>query len=235
MDCTEGENCPTKEELEFIPNEDFKGNYGKLIDSRDKQEYKTVVIGNQTWMAENLNYNYKDGNHSFCFADDPYYCTKYGRLYTWLAAIGKAEECNPNEECKLDEDKIQGICPDGWRLPNRNDFVILISQADPEVDLTKDFVYSRKAAVALLDVSFRGGENLLGFSAQLSGDLFFHRHDYNGFGSYGRYYGSDSDFYLYSEKYGYEENNYNANSSLTSPTECAPTMAFAVRCIKADD
>lgn len=68
---------------------------GTIKDSRDGKTYKTVKIGNQTWMAENLNYE-TDG--SWCYGDAPANCRKYGRLYTWNAA-NKA-------------------CPNGWHLPN---------------------------------------------------------------------------------------------------------------------
>jgi uncharacterized protein (TIGR02145 family)/uncharacterized repeat protein (TIGR02543 family) len=80
--------------------------YGEL--NYGGQKYKTVKIGTQTWMAENLNYKPSSGN-SWCYNDEDSYCTQYGRLYDWSTAMD--------------------VCPVGWHLPSRDEWGILAKYA----------------------------------------------------------------------------------------------------------
>jgi len=74
-----------------------------ITDSRDGQTYETVVIGNQTWIAKNLNFETATG--SKCYNDNTLNCTLYGRLYDWETAMN--------------------ACPAGWHLPSDFEWVVL--------------------------------------------------------------------------------------------------------------
>lgn len=81
----------------------------------DGNTYKTVKIGNQVWMAENLkSTHYSDGSsiNYRNYDNDTANATLYGRLYTQLAATNGLAGSNTNPG------NIQGIAPDGWHLPS---------------------------------------------------------------------------------------------------------------------
>ena len=115
--------------------------YGEMTDARDGQVYKTVKIGNQTWMAENLNYSDSVKTpsllgHSWCHDNDSKKCKVAGRLYDWAAAIdteklyddGNGIDCGIGAYCVV-PDNAQGICPDGWHLPKSAEWKTLLSVA----------------------------------------------------------------------------------------------------------
>ena len=97
----------------------------EFCDSRDGKIYRYTNIGQQTWMAENLNYAI-DGYGSRCYANISSNCDRYGREYTWAAAVGEQEsKCGVGKRCHLPEGNIQGICPKGWHLPSADEWNVL--------------------------------------------------------------------------------------------------------------
>ena len=119
---------------------------GTFIDSRDGQTYKTVRIGDQTWMAQNLNYKIDKNS---CYNNNNKNCEKYGRLYDWNTAT-KA-------------------CPEGWHLPSREEYEQLMITACGKVGCEKELNSN-------IDWVYNGnnGDDSLGFSAFPAG--YYGRH-----------------------------------------------------------
>jgi len=76
-----------------------------LRDERDAKTYKTVKIGSQRWMAENLAYRPKNGNY-LAYDNDSANIAKHGYLYDWETA--------------------EIACPSGWHLPSDEEWSKLI-------------------------------------------------------------------------------------------------------------
>ncbi len=99
----------------------------------DGNKYQTVQIGAQLWMRENLKTtHYADGTvlmdgtgagdlsddftskYQFAYGDDESNVSAYGRLYTWAAVM--------NGESGGDPGRVQGVCPDGWHVPDDDEW-----------------------------------------------------------------------------------------------------------------
>lgn len=95
-----------------------------ITDDRDGKTYNTVQIGDQCWMAQNLNIgtminvgNDQDNNgtiEKYCYYNTEGICTIYGGLYQWNEMMGYSTTQG-----------IQGICPQGWHLPGLSDWGLL--------------------------------------------------------------------------------------------------------------
>ena len=147
-----------------------------FTDARDGQTYKTLTVGTQTWMAENLNY---ETANSYCYNDNSANCTKYGRLYTWGAA--------------------KTACPSGWHLPDTTEWKTLFSA----VGGVEDEYYAKEwngAGTALKSTSgwseYAGesgnGTDALGFSALPAGLRYYNGYYYYE-GHYAGFWGSTED------------------------------------------
>jgi len=96
---------------------------GELEDVRDGKRYKTVSIGDQEWMAENL--NYKADSIGTCYQDNQANCKLLGRLYTWAEAMELEKDYN--EKHLEYGTPLTGICPEHWHIPTQNDWDKLVA------------------------------------------------------------------------------------------------------------
>ena len=193
---------------------------GWMVDPRDKQLYRVVTIGEQIWMAENLNYKTENSWCGGGSGENEGDCSKYGRLYTWAAAVGKSEdECGYGKTCGL-SGKVRGVCPEGWHLPDNTEWSKLFTAVGGRSTAGKKLKSQTGWA------SNGNGTDAYGFSAFPAG-----RRDYNGYfydEGHNAYFWSasedDSDFacrmYL----------NYLSENAILYDTN--KDDAFSVRCLK---
>ena len=217
-------------ECRFNPNI----TYGTMTDSRDNKVYKTVKIGNQVWMAENLNYADSVKTPSlmgknWCYANKAENCAVTGRLYTWAAAIDSvklATDADNPQDCGFDKTwnctlpaKVQGICPDGWHLPTQVEWNTLFAEVGGALGAGKIL----KAQTGWYDSG--NGTDSVGFSALPAGG----RDNGGQFGADGNsaYFwctNSSGSFYA-----SYMSLDYNVYAGLEYGLK---DTAFSVRCLK---
>jgi len=112
-----------------------------LVDKRDNQEYKTVLIGTQCWMQENLNMgkmvkNMEQANNEeiekTCYENYKKNCKLYGGLYTW-------------DEAMMYLKNESDICPSGWHIPSNDEWSELntflgTKMSGQQMKVTKDHI-----------------------------------------------------------------------------------------------
>ena len=173
---------------------------GTFTDNRDGTVYKTIRIGAQEWMAENLKYIPEDGagfngNNS---NKDPRYAVygytgsdvseakttdnfaTYGVLYNWPAALDRSI---PADEEPDKEGPVQGVCPEGWHLPSFAEWIQLVTfmgdkpasklkSAGPEWSSSPGIVSTNESRFSALPGGWKNRDN------------------YEGIGEFGRWWSS---------------------------------------------
>ncbi|WP_290940648.1 FISUMP domain-containing protein [Fibrobacter sp.] len=109
------QNMPKYSSARMYVYDTTKVTLGALADYRDGKIYITITIGNQTWMAENLNFKTEN---SYCYNNNESYCDKYGRLYTWIK--------------EMYEITMKDVCPQGWHLPTIAEWNVLYKELNAE-------------------------------------------------------------------------------------------------------
>ncbi|MCQ2089567.1 MAG: fibrobacter succinogenes major paralogous domain-containing protein [Fibrobacter sp.] len=235
----------SSEETSVKDGSKYDASANTLTDLRDGQVYKTVTIGTQIWMAENLNYAYKGVKYSYssytsdstswCYGNKASNCEKYGRLYTWSAVMDSAAQFSVNAGTRCGYGKTctpnsphRGICPEGWHVPTNEEYSTLYT-----------YIGGSSTAGSLLKSTsgwndYNGmsgnGSDKYGFSVLPAG------YRYNG-GNYngGNFYGEGSYAYMWSASefnngYAcYQTFNYSYNGVGQDGDK---ERGFSVRCLK---
>ena len=212
--------------------------YDSIIDERDNKVYKTIKIGNQTWMAENLNYadsSKAEGlkGRSWCYDGKSENCNVTGRLYTWAAVMDSAgtfsknsKNCGVGKRC-LQTFPMQGICPSGWHVPMEAEWDSLYRAIKVESGRKG---YILKSQIGWKSYGYTAnGIDSVGFSAIPAGGKFD-----DGFKQIGEY----SYFWTATEngkndasgKYFY----YNSTSTFTKQ-DLNKDVGLSLRCVKNSD
>lgn len=162
---------------------------GTFVDERNKKTYRYVAMGNLIWMAENLNFKIED---SWCYDDKKANCKKFGRLYTYDAAMN--------------------ACPDGWHLPSLNEWKNLFSVVEGErIDDLGLGIMKSKVAKKLKSTNgwsdwfengtrSGNGDDVYGFAALPAGTRTMHD-DFNALGEYAFFWTSTEYHTAYDPKY----------------------------------
>jgi uncharacterized protein (TIGR02145 family) len=123
----------TDEVVSITAGSIFSGDCPELIiDPRDNQSYSVVQIGDQCWMAENLNYGAMvtggtntsgmEGVQKYCFNNNEANCNTYGALYQWNEIMQGSNQSVSNPS------GVAGICPEGWHLPSFSEICQLTNE-----------------------------------------------------------------------------------------------------------
>jgi len=197
---------------------------GSFVDPRDSTVYKTIKMGKQTWMAQNLNYRGNDGYLGLCYGDEPRRqisnpdnCEKYGRLYDWSEAMG-LDRTNNWKAFGGSEEPVQGACPDGWHLPSNGEWQVL-----------KDYVGSVAAgkklkALSGWNLNGSGGDDY-GFAALPGG-----RYNSNGFSEIG----SEANWWTSTEfnASASQRRRISADVDFLYETNMSKAFLFSIRCVQ---
>lgn len=209
---------------------------GSLYDDRDGKTYKTVKIGEQEWMAENLNYdvqNYESSYRSWCYDGEVDNCQKYGRLYRWSVVIDSLTLANDSAitcGCRKSGEGIctipykwKGICPNGWHIPTQNEWGDLVNFVGGS-DIAGKKLKSSEGWVSLGGINGTDEFCFAGSPAGYRSGSASYSNDYMYFWTADQYESGSTNAYA---MYGFYKSNI-----FYSCYESTCVKAFPIRCIK---
>jgi uncharacterized protein (TIGR02145 family) len=202
-----------KSQLKALENKIFDDEFtgGKdTISDKAGNYYKIVKIGEQYWMAENLNYD--AGNGSWMYQNNSSNAVTYGRLYTWEVA--------------------KNVCPTGWHLPSDEDWKTIetflgMSSSDVNiVDTWRGTTEGDKLKSASGWNSSGNGSNDYAFSA-LPGGYCYADNNFDRIGASAYFWSSTG----YSETHAYSRSLVDFLKTIYRGTS-AKSNGFSVRCVR---
>jgi uncharacterized protein (TIGR02145 family) len=216
--CLQDGNEQSRSSSSLAPSSSSFAHSGK---GNNISNYRTVAIGTQMWMAENLDYVVEG---SKCYDNDPAYCNIYGSLYDWATAMGLPSSCNDNNCSDQIQSPHRGICPYGWHIPSSDDWNTLSSYVESNSGCSSCDA-SKLKAMSRWD-SGGNGTDEYGFSA-LPGGLGRSDGSFDGVGNYGRWWSAyeGSSYFAYGRTMSY-------SSDYTYWDYHDKSILFSVRCVQ---
>ncbi len=195
--------------------------YGDGVTDIDGNEYITVIIGEQEWMAENLlAIRNADGDtiNRYCYKYDiEQYCDLYGGLYSWHTVMNGEKGSNDNSS------RVQGICPTGWHVPSDAEWSELIDYLDGRSVAGGKL---KEAGTVHWDSPNVGATNEVGFTA-LPGGMRYFNGTFMFIGRDGRWWSATGES---ANSAWYRDITSSCDSVYRNTTD--KRMGFSVRCIR---
>jgi len=209
------------------------------VEDIDGNVYQTVLLGDQCWMASNLNVirNPSGANLTrYCYVNSSSYCELYGGLYTWSTMMNGSASSNGNPS------GVQGICPTGWHIPSDAEWTELTNYLiNNYLDINSDNVGNKLKSCRQVNSSLGGdcsttehprwdsnathyGTNDFGFSALPGG--YYSGGSFSNLGSYGFWWSStENSSNAWSRNVSYNNGGvYRYNGS--------KSKGYSVRCVR---
>lgn len=197
--------------------DDVKISFTNKVIDIEGNKYNTVIIGSQIWMAENLktthyadgtqviHANYDSSPGYYWYNNDISYKSNLGALYTYVGATKDDNSGN----------NVQGVCPDGWHLPNKAEWETLIN-----------YLGASTAGTQML-----GASSSSGFNGLLGGYFYSYNSTFSFLNARGFWWTSTddgSDFYKKANSYYLMDNS----TRVTLYSTGFIWDGFSVRCVK---
>jgi uncharacterized protein (TIGR02145 family) len=210
------------------------------VEDIDGNVYQTLQIGDQCWMASNLNTTRNPsgvGITRICYSNTPSNCELYGGLYNWSTMMNGSASSSGNPS------GVQGICPTGWHVPSDAEWTELTDYLTTNyVDITAENVGYKLKSCRQVDSPLGGdcsttahprwdsssghyGTNDFGFSALPGSNYYGNSFEY--LGSYGYWWSSTQQ-----GPYAWHRHMKISNGEVYRTSYGSSSYGFSVRCVR---